>query len=444
MGFNTEQQLQIKNYFESGKYGIIARTAGLRKDKDGHLLDASGQLTTETGQPPSFCVDWHMVTEPEWRWEKYEYRAYAVVNTAPDTEWIDPLFVFGYGYKLYYNEWTYPEEKPGSILGTNMYDYSFDTVNLTSIFDGNVAIAGDFQALGANNVVGTGVNNNTTLKVVGQTYPQGSRKGPKLRFENANGSNYVDLVYTDKGSQPTLTLSSSSNNEVLMLEREKVTNETVSTETVENMTATNVSITNLEVTNMTLRNVADVLYPVGSYYWSTDYTEPSKLFGGTWVQITNAFLFASTFADATAKTAVAGESHHTLMPAEVPTHNHGITDYGHSHTIHDPGHSHSVSDPGHMHSLRTIGDDYNGSGRCGCQWGTGNLVQDGWIDMSGENWRRGIWANGNTTGITVYGSYSNISINGNTSGLSINYSGGGQPHNNMPPYIRAYCWHRIG
>ena len=98
MGFNAEQQLQIKNYFESGKYGIIARTAGLRKDKNGHLLDASGQLTTETGQPPSFCVDWHMVTEPEWRWEKYEYRAYAVVNTAPDTEWIDPLFVFGGSY----------------------------------------------------------------------------------------------------------------------------------------------------------------------------------------------------------------------------------------------------------------------------------------------------------------------------------------------------------
>jgi microcystin-dependent protein len=229
-----------------------------------------------------------------------------------------------------------------------------------------------------------------------------------------------------------------------MLEREKVTTETVATETVENMTATTANIENLEVTSMTLRNVANVLYPVGSYYWSTDYTEPSKLFGGTWVQITNTFLFASTSADASAKTATAGETHHTLTSSEVPTHNHGITDYGHTHSIYDPGHSHSVRDPGHMHSLRTIGDDYNGSGRCGCQGGTGNLVQDGWSDMSGENWRRGIWANGNTTGISIHGSYSNISINGNKSGLSINYSGGGQPHNNMPPYIRAYCWHRIG
>ena len=34
-------------------------------------------------------------------------------------------------------------------------------------------------------------------------------------------------------------------------------------------------------------------YPVGAYYMSSDSTSPAKLFGGTWTQITNRFIFAA-------------------------------------------------------------------------------------------------------------------------------------------------------
>ena len=447
MDFTDEDKLQIQNYFESGQYGIIRRSVGYKKNSSGEYVDASGNVIStggvlNDGKTESDCIptdDWQMVTRPEWRWDLYEYRAFAVVDTYPDTSddelQLDPLFVFGYGYQIYFNDAPNGE-------AVNLYSYSFNGITVTSAFNNNVAIAGDFTALGTSNIIGTGVNEDTTLSIIGETHSPSDHKGPKIRFENATGTNYVDILYSDTTSTPTLTISSNSNNEILVVPREQVTTEKVTTETVTNLTATTATITNLDVTTLNLTNVADVLYPVGSYYWSSNSTSPATLFGGTWVQISNTFLYATTFSEPSAQTAKHGESTHTLTINEVPSHNHIIHDPGHSHSVYDPGHSHTLNDPGHMHSIRTIGDDYNGSGRCGCQWGTGNFVQDGWSDMSSENWRRGIWANKTTTGISIYSSTANVSINGNTTGVSINSAGGGQAHNNMPPYIATYCWHR--
>jgi len=56
----------------------------------------------------------------------------------------------------------------------------------------------------------------------------------------------------------------------------------------------------------------------------------------------------------------------TISTAQMPVHNHGIsdpghghgfTDVGHNHGINDPGHGHGVGDPGHTHSIA-----YNGGG----------------------------------------------------------------------------------
>ena len=98
-------------------------------------------------------------------------------------------------------------------------------------------------------------------------------------------------------------------------------------------------------------------------------------------------------------------------------------------------HRHGVIDPGHSHPIRTIGDDYNGSG----QGGTGNFVGDGNSDMTNENWRRGLYATSSYTGISLAPSSSNISLSRVNSNLSLQSAGGNRPHNNMPPYIRAYC-----
>jgi microcystin-dependent protein len=438
MGFSDSQKQQIKDYFDKGEYGIIARTAGLVTDDRGNNLDEDGQLCSETGKRPVHHKDWHMVTEPEWRWEKFEYRAYSALTVMPDETIDNPLFVYGYGYRIYYNEWNLIDQ-PVDEDESNMYNYSFDSVNLSSIFDGNVQITGDFRATGTTNTVGTGAVNNTSLTIIGRTHQQGSRLGPKVRFENADGSNFIDLVYTDNPS-PSLTVSSNSNNEVFIAEREKVTNETVDNATITNLNATNASVEKLTVTNLTLRNVADVLYPVGSYYWSTNGTNPASLFGGNWVQITNAFLYASNVADQNATTAIAGSATVALSVDEMPNHNHSLYDPGHTHAVYDPGHNHGVIDPGHSHPIRTIGDDYNGSG----QGGTGNFVGDGNSDMTNENWRRGLYATSSYTGISLAPSSSNISLSRVNSNLSLQSAGGNRPHNNMPPYIRAYCWHRVG
>ena len=453
MQFSDSDKLKIQEYFESGQYGIIRRSVGYKTNSKGEYIDVEGNVISayvpeqgkqvlNPGKKETDCVpkdDWEMVTRPEWRWDLYEYRAYAVVSTFPDmsdtTLQLDPLFVFGYGYQIYYND--APMGKP-----VDLYSYSFSGLTVTSAFNSNVLISGDLQALGPTNIIGTGADPDTTLTIVGETHKPSTHTGPKLRFENASGQNHVDLLYSDVGDHPTLTLSSSSGNEVFIVPREQVDNEIVNDEKVETLTVQNAVITNLDVTTLKLVNVADVLYPVGSYYWSTSNIDPTTLFGGTWVQISNTFLYAATYSEPNAQTATHGESAHVLTTDEIPSHNHSFHDPGHTHGIWDPGHSHGVSDPGHMHSIRTIGDDYNGSGRCGCQWGTGNFVQDGWGDMSSENWRRGIWANRSTTDISIWGSGSNIGINWGGTNVSVNACGGGKAHNNMPPYIACYCWHR--
>lgn len=52
--------------------------------------------------------------------------------------------------------------------------------------------------------------------------------------------------------------------------------------------------------------ILNLVYPVGSIYMSVNSTSPATLFGGTWTQLTNTFLYASTTADTDATTATAG------------------------------------------------------------------------------------------------------------------------------------------
>lgn len=40
------------------------------------------------------------------------------------------------------------------------------------------------------------------------------------------------------------------------------------------------------------KNILDLIHPVGSYYWSSEATDPSELFGGTWERVINRFILA--------------------------------------------------------------------------------------------------------------------------------------------------------
>ena len=83
--------------------------------------------------------------------------------------------------------------------------------------------------------------------------------------------------------------------------------------------------------------ILNTVYPVGSYYISSDSTNPSTKFGGTWEQITDRMIMAagSTYSAGTSGGAAnhthtsAAHTHmtaeHTLTVNEIPSHTHGMT-----------------------------------------------------------------------------------------------------------------------
>lgn len=69
----------------------------------------------------------------------------------------------------------------------------------------------------------------------------------------------------------------------------------------------------------------DNIYPIGSIFISTNTTNPSTYFGGTWERIKGRFLLAAD--DSTYKIgAIGGEATHKLTINEMPSHNH-MVDY---------------------------------------------------------------------------------------------------------------------
>lgn len=128
-----------------------------------------------------------------------------------------------------------------------------------------------------------------------------------------------------------------------------------------------------------IERIWEVIYPIGSIYMSVNGTSPSDLFGGTWERIRDVFLLAS--GDAYAAGSTGGEATHTLTVDEMPNHQHQIVD-------------------AEGYQL-----NYNNSGETS---GTG-------------------------VGISRYADWNNMWAAG---------IGGGQPHNNMPPYLAVYMWKR--
>ena len=128
------------------------------------------------------------------------------------------------------------------------------------------------------------------------------------------------------------------------------------------------------------------IYPVGSIYISTDETSPAELFGGTWERIKDTFLLAA--GDTYEAGETGGSATHTLTIDEMPKHSHIIR---------------------------------SGDG------GNAQVV--------------GVY-NTPASGYTSY--YLKYSLTGATSPvLNNSEAGGGQPHNNMPPYLAVYIWRKV-
>jgi hypothetical protein len=149
-----------------------------------------------------------------------------------------------------------------------------------------------------------------------------------------------------------------------------------------------------------IRQILLAAHPVGSYYWSSEGTDPSILFGGTWTRITNRFVFAASDKYVVGQTG--GAETVTLTTSQIPSH---------AHTVHL------------WVNAGTLGTNKYAS-------------SDGGSFYTGEAGHQ-----------PPYGSWNSSSFNcaqsgyGDQSGVT-SMNGGGGSHNNMPPYIVAYCWRR--
>jgi len=95
-----------------------------------------------------------------------------------------------------------------------------------------------------------------------------------------------------------------------------------------------------------------------------------------------------------------GAELHTLTPAQMPSHAHGVSDPTHAHSVYDPGHSHTY-------------DRVSVANGQGSQVGTANNHTGGTTSH-------------NATGIGIYAAYT---------GISIQAAGGNGAHNNTQPTL---------
>lgn len=138
----------------------------------------------------------------------------------------------------------------------------------------------------------------------------------------------------------------------------------------------------IQLGSISITQLLLMAYPIGSIYSSTAATSPADLFGGTWERIKGAFIWG--IEDGEQAGITGGEKTHTLTTNEMPSH------------AHAPNNWVQVMSPG------------------------GNA---GTIGQTG----------------TKTGSYKDFVSAQNYNSSAV---GGGQPHNNMPPYYGAYVWRR--
>lgn len=130
------------------------------------------------------------------------------------------------------------------------------------------------------------------------------------------------------------------------------------------------------------KSLLDMVYPVGSIYLSVSGTDPQTLFGGTWARLEDVFLLAAGAKHAAGSTG--GEESHILTEAEIAPHKHAMA--------YSP-------------------------------------------DASAA-------ATGFSYGIAAGSATNEAGGRGYASNLGTFSAGGGQPHNNMPPYLAVYTWKR--
>jgi len=132
------------------------------------------------------------------------------------------------------------------------------------------------------------------------------------------------------------------------------------------------------------RDLLEKVYPIESYYWSSNNKSPSEIFGGSWTKINGRFLFASDSNHYVGETG--GEERVTLKINEIPSHSHNYDRFNYDQT--HGGNSIPGTTEGYFPFVKKDYDYYRSN--------------------------------------------------------STSSTGGGCSHNNMPPFLTANCWKRTG
>ena len=134
------------------------------------------------------------------------------------------------------------------------------------------------------------------------------------------------------------------------------------------------------------------VYPIGSIYMSIEDKNPTELFGGEWEQLKDRFLLGA--GDIYTAGETGGEAKVALTKEELPEHNHASYEQAY-----------------------------------------GAIGWDGWDKTFSSGTLK---HNINDGSHTVFEATGGAALS-----LATSFTGGGQAHNNMPPYLAVYMWKRI-
>ena len=194
------------------------------------------------------------------------------------------------------------------------------------------------------------------------------------------------VVNTELGKK--LSLSGGTMKGALTTKGIKLTSGTDYGDTLPSNPATNQLFFQTAGTNFVLDNV----YPIGSIYMNVNSTNPGTLFGGTWEQIQGKFLLGMSSSYPAGSQG--GEASHTLTTEEMPSHGHNPAN--------EAGYYGFITNSKKAFSIGDMGSQ-SGSGR--------------------------------------YYPYASAAFDISRNTLT-GTTGGGNSHNNMPPYLAVYVWKR--
>ena len=188
-------------------------------------------------------------------------------------------------------------------------------------------------------------------------------------------------------------------------------------------------------------------HPVGSLYWSSKPTDPSILFGGTWVRIKDKFIWAK--GDSDTANATGGSKTVTLSVNNLPSHSHYFTSNG---TISGGSYSFSgttgtvnVSGGNHRHNLSHNVSSWEHSWdapspKSPRTLGSGDYAKIIFIDTYHTEYSGNLSMSGSFTPQGSVSVSSNPTFSGTRS--TTENSGSGQSFRVMNPHVVKYCWER--